>query len=146
MQDPVVLGAGQARDGEGRHLAEDGLAVQPHELEVVQQPVVVVALLLDMPLEVPGDAIGDRVGGAHGLGATDRQLHQGNGGPDDRMRPDQVAGEHLGNPLVREHLLAGERERLSHQVDLPAKPQACGVRRPGDRRLHALSGRRRGAC
>jgi hypothetical protein len=60
--------------------------------------------------------------------------------------PDQVAGEHLGNPLVREHLLAGERERLSHQVDLPAKPQACGFRRPGDRRLHALSGRRRGAC
>jgi hypothetical protein len=22
--------------------------------------------------------------------------------------PDQVAGEHLGNPLVREHLLAGD--------------------------------------
>ena len=61
VQDPVALCADRARDRGRRRSRQDDAAIAADGLEVLQQPFVVIALLLDVLLEVVDELRGDGV-------------------------------------------------------------------------------------
>ena len=52
VEDPVVLAPNQRRDSRRGHALGDGRTIDPEDLEVGEQRLVVVQLLVDVPIEV----------------------------------------------------------------------------------------------
>ena len=99
--DPVVLRSHQARDRGRWHPAQHGRPVHTEQLEVVEQHVVVPQLLLDVLLEIPGQAGGHRIVGSHCLGPRSCHLGQGDRCTNDFVLGDQEPRPEVGKPRVR---------------------------------------------
>ena len=100
VEDPVVLRSDERRDRRRGRPAEDGGAISADGLEVVEQPVVVVLLLVDVLLEVAHELGRDRVVLCHALRPFARGLHQRDAGADVAVRREEVLGIELADARI----------------------------------------------
>ena len=92
MQGPVILRADECRNGGGWQACQHVGTPPPEGLQIIQEPLVVAELLLDVPFEVCAQACRHRIGIGHGFGSIQRRLHERDAGTDDAVKRDQVFG------------------------------------------------------
>jgi hypothetical protein len=135
VEDPVVLGADEARDGGRRHPLEHRLALESDQREVVEQRLVVPELLVDMELEVARERRRDGIGAVQLACPLQGGTRQRDGRADDLVLNDQVLGPELGDERVVDE--ASARLRVRRDDELERAPEAAA--RAGLKRLRQWS-------
>src|SRR5438132_2244329 len=124
VKDPVILGA-----DEGGHVVrwqarQHVCALHPEALQIIQDPLIVISLLLDVRRQVGGQVASDGIRIGHGFGPIQRRLHEWDAGTDDAMKRDQVFGVERRYPRMAQEFVGCVEEGFDHQLDLGMKERA----------------------
>jgi hypothetical protein len=87
--DPVVLGADERGDSRGRDISRHIAAPDTGRREVIENPLVVVALFFDVTRQISDELAADRIGGGSCARSASRRVHERYACSDDLMHQDE---------------------------------------------------------
>jgi hypothetical protein len=124
VEDPVVLAPDERGHRWRRHALQDGGAIDPEDLEVAKERLVVVELLVDVLLEVRGERRRERIRAVQLTRPRERRLGQRDGRADDLLLQDQVLGPELREARVLDQRGVRSSERGDEEIEFQPEPGA----------------------